>query len=355
LRALTGQALTQTLDLRTGAVQLSGGTGTYVLTPPDAVPLGAMPVAEDSPGVYFVNLPATSLAQSGLYQGAWTVTAGGNTYTTDSWFVLTPWMPGLTPRWELRHRVAQELHDGWLGDAQSATATTLVDTARWEPTGHWKGAEVYCYGGTGRGQARRVIASDPDTGTLTVSRAWDVLPTAGTLYELHKRFTIDEYNRTLERTLSRHRHTVLLPIETATLATTCTQHLYSVPPPYDTVRRVEWHGTDWSWDPSHWTLVEPGDWDLHSGRQLYLRCPRDATVRLLGEMAWDDLPDDDSITGGPVEWLVLRAAATLLSSRLTAQAADSQGWREHLTYLEKASSDIMPRSRPRPSSRRVRA
>jgi hypothetical protein len=355
MRALVGQALTRTLDLRLGAVPLTGAVVTYALTDPAGVAVVVGAPAETEVGIYSVDLTAAQLATSGLYQETWVVTSTGDTYSVDGWFVLTPWMPGLVPRWELRHRVAHEVRDLTLGTAASGSATTLVDSGRWEPDNHWLGAEVYLYGGTGRGESRRCVASASGSGTLTVSQVWTTPPVNGTLYELHKRFSVDDYNRALERTLSRHRHTVMLPIEVSNLATTRDNHFYTVPPAFDTVRRVEWRPNPWATDLTRWWTLEPGDWELHSGRRLYVRCPHDATVRLLGEMAWDDLPSDDSLTGGPVEWLVLRSAATLLGTKLTSQAADAQGWREQLTYLEKAASDSEPRSRPRPNSRRVKA
>jgi len=355
MRALVGQVLTRTLDLRLGAIPLEGATVDYVLTPPPGTAAAAVAAAETTPGLYAVTLSATTTAAAGIYQETWTVTSGGDTYIVSGWFLLTAWMPGLVARWEIRHRVAHEVRDLTLGEVESSTDTTWVDSNRTEPDDHWKGAESYFYGGTGRGQSRRIVSSATGSGTQTVQRAMSPRPLAGTLYELHRLFTVDDYNRAIERTISRVRHHVLLPIETSVLATTDDDHLYDVPPPFDTVRRVEWQCNPQTWDPTRWKALEQGDWHLLPGRQIYLNCPRDATVRLLGEMAWDDLPDDDSITGGPVEWLVMRAAATLLSTRLTSQASDAHGWRDQLTYLEKAASDLEPRSRPLPNSRRIRA
>jgi hypothetical protein len=355
--AVVGQTLDRELALDVAAQGTPGATVTYTLVgPTGAVVVNAAPATDLGDGLYWVALDGSLLGQAGLYREQWTVSRGSDDYPTDSWFILLSWQPGLYTRWELRHRLADALRDLTRGTVAAADATTVTDPERWEPDDHWVGAEVTIFGGFARPQARRVVDSSSGSGTLVVGAAWNPEPAVGDSYELHRRWTVEQYNRALARAVDEVRHIVLLPIEDVTLVSTPAVHEYVIPPAFDTIRAVEIQRTDGTWgtDPTRWERYDPTDWELGAGRRLYLRVPYPAAVRVLGEMAWDALTDEDSLFKGPIEWVVARAATALLSSRLTAPAADASGYGQQLAYFEAQAQRLLPRSRARPNSRRVK-
>lgn len=355
MRALLGQTLQRTLDLRFGAVPLSGGTTTYQRTFPDGSVGAPIPAPEDpaDPGLYYVELDATSQAALGLHQEHWETVAPQGTYRSDSWFILVDWAPGIVPRWVLRHRLANQVRDLTLGTAQSGSEATITDLDRWEPDGHWFGSECYLYGGAGRGQTRTISSSIQSGGILGPSRPWNPPAAAGTLYELHRRWRVAEYNSVLERAATRVRHQVMTPTEVIARAVR-TDHLFDLPAAFDAVSAVEVqpaHG--WTQTPERWTKLDPTEWRLVPGRRLYLRTPCEQTVRIRGLVAWDDLPSEDALIDGPTEYLVFRGAAMLLGARLTSTAADAPGYREQLTYVEETARAYEVKMRAAPNARRI--
>ncbi|MFI5380891.1 MAG: ComEA family DNA-binding protein, partial [Tepidisphaerales bacterium] len=68
------------------------------------------------------------------------------------------------------------------GIAASAGSTTVTDTLRNELSDAWAGYDLLLVDGPARGQSRTIVASTPAGGTLTLARAWDMIPPAGSRY-----------------------------------------------------------------------------------------------------------------------------------------------------------------------------
>lgn len=358
LDGLVGASQTRTINLAVAGVPLTGATVTYTLTDPTGDEVISAQAATDlGSGDYGYAVDGSEVAYSGLYRELWTITSGSNEYPQEGWFLLGEWEPGLVPRWALRHRIATRLRDNTLGVFTTSSTTAPADTSRWEPDDHWNGAEQYVYAGTGRAQSRRLTDFANTGGVFTPALAYSTAPAVGDRYELHTRWTVEEYNLALATAVDEVRSYVLWPITHVGTVVDTEQYEYDLPAPFQTLREV-WTLPEPAPDtaPDLWTKLDGGTWGLRPGRKLWLGGPlSEVTLRLVGETAWGELNTDDALARGPLQFLEFRAAANLLGSRLQAAPNDAQGYLAQLQYMESRAEMLHPKNkkRARPNARRV--
>jgi len=144
-------------------------------------------------------------------------------------------------RRQVRHLVAPDLGDQWLGECTAAAATTITDNIRMIGFGddffNNHNMRLTIYEGTGAGQSRLITDYVSATGVITVD-TWTTNPTATapiSKFEIHSVAsgwpTFEEYNAAI--------NTALLQIGTQALVSQndtfiCTQrdrHIYPIPVP----------------------------------------------------------------------------------------------------------------------------
>lgn len=101
----------------------------------------------------------------------------------------------------VRSLVARTVNDRIVeGTATAGGASTLDDTAKLlHDDDAFNGMEIYIHTGTSSGDARRVTDFDGTTNDrITVASAWSSTPDTTSQYEIHKRFTVAEYNEAID-------------------------------------------------------------------------------------------------------------------------------------------------------------
>lgn len=94
----------------------------------------------------------------------------------------------------LRHYLALKCGDSVRGIATAGAAGSITDSvSRREDANFWDGAVVYIYAGTGIGQ-ERLVSSSTAAGVLNVAANWTTTPDATSRYELHRIFSVTQYD-----------------------------------------------------------------------------------------------------------------------------------------------------------------
>lgn len=267
----------------------------------------------------------TYLGEPGYYRERWLSTAvptAGKDWRADRAFFVTYPTALTTSRLDLRHTVAQLLGDLWTGRNQALLGSNvLYDLNRTEPDDHWQGAYLYVYAGTNRGDARRVTHNSASAYTLTVSQNFSTSPQTDTYYELHQRFTVEEYNRAINLALWQSAQRGLRPVIDESLVQAGDQLEYTVPAHLHAISRV-FTGSD----DAGWTELErqKGQWQTIPGRRiLRLTSATDgARLRLVGVAVPEALADDDSFTDVNPDYLTFKAAAHLVSAAIASPQVD---------------------------------
>lgn len=96
----------------------------------------------------------------------------------------------------LRHDASRRVRDLWTGSLTStanAAATTLVDTKRVEVDGFFNNAYLHI-GADAAAEDVRVSTNDQSSTNLTITPALAAQKTSGTAYEIHRLWSVPEYN-----------------------------------------------------------------------------------------------------------------------------------------------------------------
>jgi len=80
--------------------------------------------------------------------------------------------------WDREAMTSDAGHGAYYGGIAKADATsiTLAGEAKWRGAQRWKGGGVFVLGGHGMGQYRQIASIVEDEATVTIDRAWDVVP-----------------------------------------------------------------------------------------------------------------------------------------------------------------------------------
>ena len=220
-------------------------------------------------------------------------------------------------RTTLRSLIADAMGDNLAsGTATAGGATTITDSVELAANSAdlFKGAWVFINAGTGIGQERYVSASTTG-GQLTVP-AWTTQPSTDSVYEVHRRKRVAEYNRAIDAAL---RSTRLMHLngkvdESTTLDT---DYEYTLPAGFHTIHRISM--IEDATDDALRRVLEPWEWELIAGDppgSLRLKCaPIDGYLLRIEGMAYPTVPTaDTSAIKVNVQPLVAFAASQLLRS-----------------------------------------
>lgn len=104
----------------------------------------------------------------------------------------------------LRRRIAAAMQDDIVhSTATGGTTTTLVDTGKLDlfSDDSLNGAWVYIHTGTELGTERAITDFTGSTGTITVTEAWSAGPDSTSQYEVHRRFTVEQYDAAIDQAI----------------------------------------------------------------------------------------------------------------------------------------------------------
>jgi hypothetical protein len=315
----------------------------------------AQNMTEDTalPGVYFYLPTGANIATPGFYRERVTTTTSLGTWQEDRFFRAVYPGADIKARWELRHMVAQLLGDLLLGVATGGTTTTLIDSERIEGNDFCRGAWVCVYAGTNRGIERKVStfanAFSSGTATLTFGTAAPNAYDTTSYYELHKRFSVDEYNRAINTALGWHGDQFLIPVEDESIAQVDSQLEYQVTLPFFALQQV-WSGNA----TDGFTQLLKSDWSVIPGRRLLRVASADSTnnFRLVGQIRPQPMVSDDSYTDIDANYLALRAAAILAGDHIKQQDRESAAQVSQFYHAQ--AEAIKPTSMLLPGSRIIR-
>jgi hypothetical protein len=258
--------------------------------------------------------------------------------------------------YSLRHDVADACHDLATGLATAAgTLTTLVDAARWEPDDHWVGAELYIYSGLGLGQTRRVTNWTRSTQTFEPTPAFTTAADLTTAYELHRRFSVRQYNRAINRAIESVRELSLVDMSSTALTTSDDVYEYALPSDFMYVTKVGYRDTDGTPTPD-WTYLShwDGEWELRPGRYLWVDWPTAGyTLSVHGQRLPILLTTDTSVNEVPDDYVVWYATMVLLQSAITGAANDVENAGQVAAFANSLAQPQLPRRGPKPGARRV--
>lgn len=341
---------------------VTGATVTYTLVNPSGTTVrSAVAATEVGAGLYTYALDGpTYVPTPGLYRRTWGVTKSSlNKDYAGYLLALYPQGP-LVRRWELRHRIAQMLGDLRTGvSTGSNSTTTLKDTGVVEGDNDWRSQWLYVYAGTSRGDERQVTSFTQSGGIFTVGTAWTSTPDTTSRYELHRRWSVADYNRAIDMAVQEAATDYLLPITDESILVTDTQtYEYVIPPMFYSVSEVWWEETSQT-DPVWQRLNNPKDqWRVLTGRGvLRLPWPPSTTtrLRLIGQAQPTTMGFDDDFVTVPADYLRYKAAALLLAGQVHSAPNDPDAALSLYDRYQQAAEGLLSRLRRplKPGAQRV--
>jgi len=332
------------IELTNNNIPLVGATVLVsVVNPSNSAIITSAAATEDGEGSYSYSLTPTHTALLGTYWVTWAVTAP-ITLQRKSIFTVGYEAVFTMTRLEARHQTARLLEgtDGFkTGKVDSATASTFVDLERMEP--NLAGWKVYIYGGTGSGQERRIISQVTTTGTYGVSPNWTVTPDSTSLYEIHKDFSVENYNETMRFAVSEVSDKVLCPILDDSLVLVGSIQEYSIPAGFTHIYRVSVNA--WS---DVWIDVAPGAWDVRRATRK-LKLHRNITygwngqpIRLEGLRPPNDPMDDSSGLDVKPTYICKKVATLLCLQKIASREGEPAGWTTKYQIFSNETAQELP-------------
>jgi hypothetical protein len=270
----------------------------------------------------------------------------------DVFRVIDPLGPVFTLT-ELIHEIARKVDDLRVGQAQSASTTTLVDLNAGGANDDYTGWELYIYAGTGRGQTRKVLDYVASTGTFTVS-TWATTPDSTSKYELHHDWTREEYKSAINTVIAEVGHDALISMVDETLTQVTNTYEYTIPAGFHYLAQV-WSkdsssGASWkelSFPKKEWSVI-PG------ARKLRVsQATSGSRFRLVGQTLPEALYRDGSFCDVQGDYVIYRAAADLLVQKSSSPQMESDAKAQRANYYAQAASASRPTVKPLNGSRRL--
>lgn len=258
-------------------------------------------------------------------------------------------------RQELRYRIARQVEgkDGFvLGAVDSSSVTTIVDASLIEPDKAYDGWYIHFHDLNALPRDCR-IRSSSSSGVLTCAENFVTQPAAGTGFELHKYFEVQDFNDAIRDALVEAGHTALLRTDSAAVTLVSTRTVYDIPPGMTHIYAVEVAVEGSQSDhvhrvaPAAWSVVRasrtvrlhPSIPQIYGGQVMYLRGLRPPALPSTDDAEIELFPD----------FVVFHAAAALARQNLhggTAASSDAQGWttryQAFLLELERERANLYP-------------
>jgi hypothetical protein len=347
--AIAGVSCTRVYRLVINGLPQTGASLTYSLWDPEgAVALAAVAVTDVGDGTYTRAIDGTDdIPTPGTYREQWLGSYAGLDLQATGPVLVGSDAGDTVTRREIRWDAARQLDDLWLGTVTVSSFVIGVATYLTVPelvaaTNEWKGHELYVYAGTGRGEARQIIASGDQDGEIT-TLVWTTQPAAGSAIEAHKRFRVDQYNAAITRAIRQARG-VWIEMEDRSLLQVSGQYEYAVPAGLVWLASVE---TQDAADTDQWTPLfrDTREWEAWPGT---LRLPNggstDVRMRLKGWRRPQRLDYDEQYTDIDPAYLVDATVGLLAASEVRAPALDRQAAAQSAAYWQTLAGAQIRRS-----------
>lgn len=251
-------------------------------------------------------------------------------------------------RQQLRHDVADLCDDLIIGTVSSPSSGTFVCALTdWEKPDDYfnKYLEMFCYSGTGIGTSGKPTDWLNTTHTLTFKPAATL--TAGDLVEIHRRFTVNQYNRAINQAIQMVAKEALIDkIDTTSITLIADTYQYTLPTDLLYIFFLDLESsTAGVYDEGkpinndYWRIVPGATPKLEFIKNRYsLTAGRD--IRIIG-LASPSVLDSDSeqCPINPV-YIAYQAAALLHQSRIRGSDEDTEYHSEQMKLCQTLASDI---------------
>jgi hypothetical protein len=345
---LVGLSTTREIYAELLGAPLTGVPYTYTLvSPTGATLINAAAATEVGGGFYAFAVDGSQyLTGPGLYRELWQgVSPGGLDVPLNAQFMVGYEVGPVVTRLELRHSIARLLGDLWTGQSTgSNTGATLHDTNRVEADNAWQGGQIYLYAGTGQGQSRNLLSSTQSGGVLTLGQNWTTTPDSTTLYELHRRFSVEAYNAAINEAIRSVSDKPLLRAVDETILLTTGTYEYVIPAGFSYLSQVSWKST--TTPTNDWQRLRPRqEWDLVPGLgKLHIDSPAtNLRLRLEGHLAPPALLRDAAYCDLDPTYLKYMAACILAQSEIASPGRDLRAAAQASAYYRDEARAVEPR------------
>jgi hypothetical protein len=237
----------------------------------------------------------------------------------------------------LRHLLSQMMNDlvtGTVG-ASPASGNFVCAETDWERADDFFNdfVEIFCYSGTGVGTSGKPTDWVNSTHRLTFLPAATL--TATDLVELHRRFTVTEYNTAINHAIDMVANDALVDRVDETIVLTAGTYQYDLPTQFLYIDGIWISDDNDDWvdevplDPRYWRAIKKSPLKIEFIKNLYSPVTS-RTVRIVG-MASPSILDIDA-EASPIdpEYLVQAAKAFLHQSRIRGSDKDSEWHRDQM-------------------------
>jgi hypothetical protein len=231
---------------------------------------------------------------------------------------------------QLRHKLAYLMNDLVLGTVSSAAAGSFVcATTDWEKADEFfeDFVEVYDYSGTGAGTSAKPKTWTNSSHTLTFLPAATL--TDGDLVEMHRRFTVAEYNNAINHAIDQVAMDALVDRVDESIALTAGTYQYNLPTQFLYIDDIWISDTNGVWgeqvplDPKYWRPIKTTTLTLEFIRDVF-KPVTGTTVRIVGMASPSILETDTETTPVDPEYIIQAAKAFLHQSRIRGADKDSE-------------------------------
>lgn len=208
--------------------------------------------------------------------------------------------------------------------------------------------EMFCYSGTGVGTSGNPTDWDNSTHTLTFLPAATL--TAGDLVEMHRRFTVGEYNDYINLAIDMVAKEALLNKvdESVTLVTDTYQ--YDLSTHFLWVTSIEMQDSDGDYnkekpiDPRYWNVISSSTVKLEFVKERW--SPTNGrTLRITGFASPSKLDTDTEACPLNPAYVTYQAAALLHQSRIRGSDVDSEFHSQQMTLCQALANEVRQRIR----------
>jgi len=232
----------------------------------------------------------------------------------------------------IRHYLATAVSDNIFGQAGTTGADTTHIYAPFlhQPDDYYNNQfyEVYVYEGTNKGVTKRVTDWVLSTYLLTVHSAYAAACDATSYIELHRIFTLDDYNKAINLAIESIADNYLIDKIDETTVLVADTYEYTLPTTMYFVHKVTTENKADSGIYYDGDEIDPRDWNLIAPRKLKLRygyysITAGKDLRLEGQGRQALVVSDEDVIELPPDWLVQKAITFLPQNKIQSNNLDA--------------------------------
>lgn len=324
---------------------------TVTVTDPDGTTVVSGAVALSlGDGWYQKTLTPANLAKVGTYRAHWDAVTAGSTLALDTIFTVgLSAYPSMTVT-DIRHMTAETELGGFKTGKVSAYAAPTITVADWAhlPDKDLLGQYFYIYGGTGAGKGGTILTHTKGaSGAEITTTPLGVTPDTTSQVEVHKHYTVPQYNKAIRRAQMAAADRLLVPMNDRTVTVAADQEVFDVPAGFVAIFAVLQDGTE----------IELDKWSVVPGRrQIKVEGATEGTnLEIQGGAPAGDILSDFAIVEVPPEYLINKVCAMLLRTGAGGPSTDPDASSQRAAFYEQMALAVLSRQpqRIKPDTRRV--